>query len=600
MIEETNRSYSEKDILNILEENKKLKNENRDLTNKLMLQDFSLRNENSILSNLFTNAPAGICILEGPNHVYKFVNPVYQKLAGNRELIGKTIREAFPESEGQGLFETFDMVYQTGEVFIGNELPVKFMHEGDGVITENYFNFVYQPIVDSLGQVIGINTFCFDVTPQVMARKQTEKLNQELKESEGQNEFLRNSLKETVKQRTEELLKANKQIETQKNNLENIFMNAPAVISVLKGSDLVFELVNPNYQKLFGNRSLLGKPIRIAQPDLEGQGFYEVLENVYSSGNPYFGYAVPAKIENEGSLVETYFNFIYQPIFSSEDKVEGIIIFAYDVTKQILAQQETENLNKELKKSEIKYKNLSESLELIVKERTSELLNTNHELERFNYIASHDLQSPLRTIISYSNLLQKRYEGKFDSDADEFLDSIIQAGNIMKSLIDDLLNFSKIGKQDIQYREVNLNKIITDIIKSNKVFIDENNAVIKYEQLPTVNAEHSHMYQIFQNLISNAIKYRKPDIAPVIEISVLQKNAQWVFTIKDNGIGIDSVYFKQIFELFKRLHSISTHPGSGIGLSTVKKLVELYKGKVWIKSELGEGTTFFFTFPCFK
>lgn len=252
--------------------------------------------------------------------------------------------------------------------------------------------------------------------------------------------------------------------------------------------------------------------------------------------------------------------------------------------------QENINLKKEIEGIKQNLDNLDS--------RYNNLTDSNKELQRFNYIASHDLQSPLRTITSYSAIIQKRYKDKLDAKADEFFDYIVDAANTMKSLIDDLLNFSKIDKYKIDYRAVDLNFTISQIIKVNKTFIDENEAEINYSDMPTVKAQASHMYQLFQNLISNAIKYRRHNTKPIINITYVKNdNNCWLFKVSDNGIGIAADQYEEIFVLFKRLHGLGEYPGSGIGLSTVKKIVEIHHGEIWVESEVNKGTTFYFTLP---
>lgn len=357
------------------------------------------------------------------------------------------------------------------------------------------------------------------------------------------------------------------QFDHQDSVLNNLFMNAPAGICILEGSQHVYTFANPIYNQLTGNRDLLNKPIREAVPEIQGQGFFELLDDVYNTGKPFIGKEMPGQLANnpDGTLIHMYFNFVFQPMFDSDHKVTGISMFAFDVTDLVLSRKKTEKLNE--------------------------------ELESFNYIASHDLQSPLRTIASYSNIIQKRYKDHIDHEADELLDLIVLASNTMKNLIDDLLKFSRLGKQEIKNNKTDLNVIIKDIIDINSILIKENNVVINYPELPTVNTESSHMLQLFQNLISNSIKYKSKTVDPIIDISVKKENNRWLFTITDNGIGIKNKYFKQIFEPFRRLHSNSEYPGTGIGLSTVKKIVELYNGEILIQSELGKGTTFSFTLP---
>jgi PAS domain S-box-containing protein len=224
--------------------------------------------------------------------------------------------------------------------------------------------------------------------------------------------------------------------------------------------------------------------------------------------------------------------------------------------------------------------------------KSLELEHSNNELQNFAYVASHDLQEPLRTISSFTSLLQKRNKDNLDQDSGEFMGIIIDASKRMKSLIEDLLEYSQVGKQKL--KKVDLNETINNIISNLKTIIQENNAEIIYENLPVIKAVPSQMVQLFQNLIANSIKYRS-EKDPVINIKAEQSENEYLFSVADNGIGINKDYFEKIFIIFQRLHEKSKFSGTGIGLATCKKIIDLHKGKIWLESEEGKGTTFYFT-----
>lgn len=222
------------------------------------------------------------------------------------------------------------------------------------------------------------------------------------------------------------------------------------------------------------------------------------------------------------------------------------------------------------------------------------LENTNRELEQFAYVASHDLQEPLRTTSSYAMLLKKRFKDKLDESGDTFLDMIIDASKRMKNLIDDLLDYSKVGKNDIQ--SVDLNNVLEKIRFNLDLSMKENNAIIESETLPVIKAYQTQMLQLFQNLISNSLKYRS-ESNPIIKISVKKQDNFWLFSFADNGMGIEKQYFDKIFVIFQRLHNRHEYEGTGIGLATCKKILEMHNGNIWLESEIGKGTTFYFTIP---
>ena len=229
-------------------------------------------------------------------------------------------------------------------------------------------------------------------------------------------------------------------------------------------------------------------------------------------------------------------------------------------------------------------------------ESLKELKRSNSELKNFAYVASHDLQEPLRMVISFSQLLENRYKDRLDDQANEFIEFIVDGAQHMKILIDDLLAYSKVTSKIEELESVDLEKVLSGVLSNLAVSIDKNKASITHDKLPVVYADSSQMGQVFQNLISNAIKFRG-QTTPKINISVKKDKKEWIFDVSDNGIGIDSKYQKQVFDVFKRLHTREEYPGTGIGLSIVKKIIIHQGGQIWIESEPGKGTTFYFTIP---
>ncbi len=250
---------------------------------------------------------------------------------------------------------------------------------------------------------------------------------------------------------------------------------------------------------------------------------------------------------------------------------------------------ELEQLQQEITKT-------NANLERTVKQRTAELESKNKELEQFAYVASHDLQEPLRTTSSFVELLKKQYRGRLDENADKYLDYIIQASDRMKTLIKDLLDYSRIGREK-EFQPVDtsalLNEVVADLDKS----IRENNATIKGIDLPVINGYRTELKLLFQNLIANSIKFRKPGIAPEVMIRAEKISGFWEFSFLDNGIGIEKKFQDRIFIIFQRLHTRTEYEGSGIGLAHCKKIVEIHGGLLWVDSVPGEGSNFFFIIP---
>ena len=237
--------------------------------------------------------------------------------------------------------------------------------------------------------------------------------------------------------------------------------------------------------------------------------------------------------------------------------------------------------------------------EVKLQDTIKELESSNKELQSFAYITSHDLQEPLRTIASYAQLIERRYKGQLDQDADEFLDFMVSGATRMKSMIQGLLEYSRIDRAETELIETDMNVKLEKVIDNLQFTIDESKAEITYDNLPTVCVDPDQMVRVLQNLIGNAIKYKKPQFPPRIHISAkkdTQKN-EHVFSVQDNGIGMEKQYTNRIFEVFRRLHAIGEYEGTGIGLAIVKRIIERHDGNIWVESKLGEGSTFNFTIP---
>lgn len=225
-----------------------------------------------------------------------------------------------------------------------------------------------------------------------------------------------------------------------------------------------------------------------------------------------------------------------------------------------------------------------------------ELARSNRDLEQFAYVASHDLQEPLRMVATYTQLLAERYRGELDDNADKYIHYAVDGAVRMQSLISDLLTFSRLGRHGIQLQDVDCRAIV-DLAKKNlEVAMQESDTQIVYDSLPTVIADRSQLLQLFQNLIGNAIKFHGPE-PPVIRVSAERKVKEWVFAVADNGIGIAPEHVEVVFVIFKRLHTRAEYPGSGVGLAICKKIVEQHGGRIWVESEPGKGSTFQFTLP---
>ena len=230
------------------------------------------------------------------------------------------------------------------------------------------------------------------------------------------------------------------------------------------------------------------------------------------------------------------------------------------------------------------------------KRSQEELARSNRELEQFAYVASHDLQEPLRMIASYTQLIADRYRGKLDDKADRYIHYAVDGATRMQALIDDLLTFSRVGRQGLALQNSDCNEAIEIACKNLENAIRETGAQVEHDRLPVIVADGRLLVQLFQNLISNSIKFRGTE-APHIQISAEKQKREWIFAVTDNGIGIAPEHAQSIFGIFKRLHTHDEYPGSGIGLSICKKIVEHHGGRIWVESAPGRGATFMFVLP---
>ncbi|MCT7995836.1 ATP-binding protein [Laspinema olomoucense] len=241
-----------------------------------------------------------------------------------------------------------------------------------------------------------------------------------------------------------------------------------------------------------------------------------------------------------------------------------------------------------------------QAIEQQLRELNREMKRSNQELEQFAYVVSHDLQAPLGTIASFAQLLQTRYQDQLDGKALQFIERIITGSLRMQHLIDDLLQYSRVGRMAQVFETVNCDQVLSQALANLETKINETQAQITQDPLPAIAGSSMGLLQLFQNLISNALKYRHPHISPRIHISVSLKEDMWSFSIQDNGIGIETKHLERIFQIFQRLHSDKEYPGTGIGLAICKKIVELYGGKIWVESCPFQGSTFYFTIPAQK
>ncbi len=236
-------------------------------------------------------------------------------------------------------------------------------------------------------------------------------------------------------------------------------------------------------------------------------------------------------------------------------------------------------------------------VELALKDTTMKLTSSNTDLQQFAYVASHDLQEPLRAVAGFLTLIAKRHKGTLDPETEGWINHAVEGAQRMRSLINDLLLYARVESRGKELEPTDCNKALDQAKKDLSVVLEETGAEINATKLPTLLGDEGQLSQLFQNLVGNAIKFRQTDISPKVDIEVRQENAEWIFSVKDNGIGFDQTHADRIFIIFQRLQGRDEYQGTGIGLALCKKIVERHGGRIWAESAKGKGSTFFFTIP---
>ncbi|KQS27095.1 PAS domain-containing protein [Dyadobacter sp. Leaf189] len=670
----------------------------------------ALEESESKLRAVIASAPAAIGLFVGRDLLVELPNQAFIDIVGKgANIVGMPLREVMPELASQPFLKILDDVYTTGVTYQSYGTQVDIVQQG--VMTHNYYDITYSPVYDSQGKVYAILDIAIDVTERVNIEKQIE---------ESQMQLL------------------------------SLFEQSPIGIAMIHKDNLTFTMANPFYTKLVGRapEDILGKPLLEAMPEIQGQGFDKLLQNVISTGIPFISKEQAVNISYDGVLKTIYVNLAYQPQRDSEGNIFGVLVVATELTDHVVNRKKIEETQAFLQgaielaelgtysidlktgivdcserlrnwfgvknKSEITFetmyaaicdddrqdvidavertlepgangtydreytlnekqtgsarilhvqgrvlydesgeprymigtaqdvtaqRKIKLALEQLVQQRTEQLeaineelaaineeyISTNEELstsnnmlqqsnvnlQQFAYVASHDLQEPLRKIRSFSDLLISRYSDKL-GDGITYLQRMQTAASRMSQLIEDLLAFSRITAHNEMNTTVSLTKVVNEVLSDLEVAITETSAVVRVGDLPKILGDQMQLNQLFLNLISNAIKFRKPDTRPVISISsdlisggLLPSNLVVTRTsalyyridITDNGIGFEQQYANRIFQLFQRLHGRSQYSGTGIGLAICERVAANHGGGISVASEPGQGTTFSIYIP---
>ncbi|GAB3959495.1 hypothetical protein GCM10028805_55730 [Spirosoma harenae] len=533
--------------------------------NERVEAEAKLRASEERIRNIITHAPVAISILSGRTMAIETANNSMLGIWGkDATIIGLPFREALPELKEQGFVRLLEEVYDSGVAHYGIETFVQLQRKGQ--LEDGYYDFVYAPIRNELDEINGVIIVATEVTTQVKAKIA-------LQESEQR--------------------------------FRDLIAEAPVATALYIGRDLIIELPNEAMLKLWGkDRSIIGKPLAQALPELQDQPFLQLLDEVYATRDTYHSQETKTDLLIDGEPKEYYFNFMYQPLTNADGEVYAILNMAVDVTEQVLVRKEIEAL--------------ASNLETQIQARTEQLMTSNYDLrrsndnlEKFAYIASHDLQEPLRKIQSFGDILKGQYADSLGPGID-YLERMQTAAARMSLLIRDLLTFSRISTRQEVDIPVSLNQVVADVLDDLEVVIEQSDAQVLVADLPTISGDESQLRQLFQNLLSNALKFQKPDTIPVVHIKVERVKAEQLPTsiqptrpasyyhlihIIDNGIGFDQKYADQIFQVFQRLHGRNEYAGTGIGLAICEKVAVNHGGMITAASKPGEGATFLLYLP---
>ena len=492
---------------------------------------------------VFEQTPAVVAFLRGPEHRLAYFNPAYQRLFSERQLRGRTIAETRPEAVAQGFVALLDQVYETGETFFGNELPLSITSPDGASAAVIYFNFTYQAYQEN-GQIVGLSVFAYDVTEQVLARQQ----------------------------------RAAAQAQAQA-----VFEQAPVAIALLQGPDYVAEIVNASMSDLWGQdqAAVVGRPVFEVLPEAAAQGAREILDEVRRTGQPHALYEQPAIISRERHPGEAYFNVVYQPLAAEPGRLPAVAVLATNVSQQVAARQQLALANEELQAA------------------NQQLTRINADLDNFIYAASHDLKAPITNIEGLLQALEEHLPPavRQAEQVRPLLRMMAGAVERFQKTIGDLTDISKLQQAHTQPAEpVDLATLIEAIsLDLAPTLPPAARLLVDVAACPTVSFAPKNLRSILYNLLSNAIKYAAPGRPPVVQLRSRRAAGAILLDVQDNGLGLTEDQQAQLFGMFQRLHNHVE--GSGVGLYMVKKIVDNAGGTITVRSEPGVGSTFTVRLP---
>lgn len=521
---------------------------------------------------LVKEVPVGIVIIDAENFVIKVVNDmalmIWHKTL--EESMNTPLFEVLTEIK-EAILPIFKTVIKTKKAKKGMEYP--FVLERNGIIETGYFNFIFKPILEEQN-VVEIMLVAFEVTETVKAKF-------ELEESERQ--------------------------------FKNFVMQSPIAMGILRGENMQVKMANNALLEQFWHKKkedVLGKGLLEIFPNLSDSKYPEIIRNIIKTGLPASEKESYAVLKDHEKTWDLYVDYNYAPLRNLEGKISEVMVTTTDVTDRVLAREKLEQFSKDLEQQvTLRTKQLkiaNDKLQVSIQS----LENRNEELEAFAYVSSHDLQEPLRKIQIFISRILEREQDSLTEKGKGYFDKIIDSATRMRTLIDDLLAFSRTNKKDAEYETTDLNLIYKDVLDHLSDSIESSKAEITTTALPTIAGIPFQLNQVLANLIGNAIKFSKKDVIPKIAVSAelatnkdieihkLRPNtAYYKIIVSDNGIGFPNDMEHKIFEVFQRVHSQQEYKGTGIGLAIVKKIVVHHGGVIFAESKEGQGTSMSMLLP---
>jgi PAS domain S-box-containing protein len=618
--------------------------------------------------SLIAAAPIAIGVFMGPDFIIGTHNQTFIDIVGKGDdIFGKQLKEVMPEllTEGQPFLKILTDVYETATMFQSYGEMVKIVQ--NGIMTHNYYDITYTPLIDGDGKVYGILDLAVDVTENVVAQQK---------------------------------------IEENERNLRNTIMQAPVAMCILRGRDFIVEIANDRMADLWGKNhdEIIGKALLGSLSELEGQGFELLLKRVYETGETYKAYDVPVNLPRTSGVETVYVDFVYEAFKETDGTISGILAVATDVTEKMIArlkiQQAEESTRLAVESAELgsyqinmktnemeasdrfneiwgvshtvsraeyakrihpddwelrkiahneavqtgnlhyetrivhhdksvvwarikgkllfddegkpkmllgviqditEQKQFAEELTRQVKQRTLELNRSNEDLLHFAHVASHDLKEPVRKIKVFSNMLEDQFGELLPEKGRMFLGKVQNATNRMFSMIEGILTYSAVNASDQPIEKIDLNEVVQNIETDLEVLVQQKNAIITFDSLPTIDGASILIYQLFYNLINNSLKFSKTDVDSRILIGsriVSRDGIDYAeITLTDNGIGLDPEYASKIFNAFTRLNAKDKYEGTGLGLALCQKITDRHRGSISASGTMGEGAVFTVLLP---